>query len=84
MNRIRSATNLLSTHQTLSGISGLVGTVISLIAAIRSEDLWIQIPGILFTIVFGSTFIYVIRHPILATAEYLTWKFLLGHSLRFF
>lgn len=83
MNRLRTTANLLYTHPKLSGIGALIGTVLGLIAAVRSEDLLIRIPGIFCTVIFGLATLWVIRQSLLALAKYLTWKFFAGISCGF-
>ena len=89
MKGLETITRLLSTNQTLSGIGGLIGTILGVITAVRSDDLWQQIPGIFFALIFGLTFLHSIRQPLRDISQYLTqllrdisqyltWKFFLG------
>ena len=72
----RNILNLLS-HPVLSG----VGTIVSLIAAIRSEDILVRAPATIVALAFGSYFLYIVRPWLRSGLSWLTQKFFLGFAL---
>ena len=63
----------------LSGI----GTLLSMIAAIRTQDLWVWLPALFFTIAFSFVFVRAIWPWLRKALAWLTWKFVLGQVTGF-
>ena len=81
MHQLNSAVNWLSTHPVLTGLATLLGTVLSLVASLRSEDAWIRNTAIAISLILGLAFLYIVRQYIWSAARWLTWKFGLGFLL---
>src|SRR4051812_5046381 len=58
-------------------LSGL-GTLVGMIAAIRTQDPWVQVPAVVVMIVFGFLFVRAISPWLRKAITWLTWKFALG------
>jgi hypothetical protein len=74
------ATKWASDHQSITGFATLAGTVLGLIAALRSGDSWINGAGAALAIFAGVILLYNYRLRLAKTARWLTWKFVLGMS----
>ncbi|MBT3025054.1 MAG: hypothetical protein KUF77_12880 [Candidatus Thiodiazotropha sp. (ex Lucina aurantia)] len=78
MRRLVDATKWVSSHQSITGFATLVGTVIGIIAALRSQDTWIQVSGLFLAIFAGLILLSVCFPYIVMISRWLTWKFSLG------
>ena len=81
MKRLVDATKWVSNHQAITGFATLAGTIIGLIAALRSQDALIRVSGLIFMIFAGLILLYVCLPYIVSIGRWLTWKFALGLAI---
>ncbi len=78
MKRLTNKIQWILARPTITGSATLAGTILGLIAALRSDDTYIRIAGIVVALFAGLSVIYIWRRYILLAAKWLTWKFGLG------
>ncbi len=81
MKQLVNSIRWISSHQAITGFATLIGTVLGIIAALRSQDSWMQISGVILAIFAGLILLSVCFPYIVSIGRWLTWKFILGLAI---